>query len=57
MKRGRSGRPPRAVFKIIVQHRISEHLVDGGTFAVGASLIRADACERRPVEGAKIFTV
>ena len=45
------------MFKITVQHRISERLVDGGTFAVGASLIRADACERRSVEGAKIFTV
>ncbi|MCJ2092700.1 MULTISPECIES: hypothetical protein [unclassified Methylobacterium] len=45
------------MFKITVQHRISERLADGGTFAVGASLIRADACERRPAEGAKIFTV
>ncbi|MER2198350.1 MULTISPECIES: hypothetical protein [Methylobacterium] len=36
-------------------HRICERSVDGGTFAVGASLIRADTCERRPVEGAKIF--
>ncbi|WP_075381746.1 hypothetical protein [Methylobacterium phyllosphaerae] len=40
-----------------MQHRIGERLVDDGTFAVGASLIGAAACERRPVEGAKIFTV
>lgn len=40
-----------------MQHRIGERLVDGGTFAVGDSLIGAAACERRPVEGAKIFTV
>jgi len=40
-----------------VQHRIGERLVDGGTFAVGASLTGAAACARRKVEGAKIFTV
>ncbi|AIQ88224.1 MULTISPECIES: hypothetical protein [Methylobacterium] len=40
-----------------MQHRTGERLVDDGTFAVGASLIGATACERRPVEGAKIFTV
>ncbi|MDE4909220.1 hypothetical protein PQI07_00685 [Methylobacterium sp. 092160098-2] len=40
-----------------MQHRTGERLVDDGTFAVCASLIGAAACERRPVEGAKIFTV
>ncbi|WP_139221002.1 hypothetical protein [Methylobacterium brachiatum] len=45
------------MFKIPVPHRIGERLVDGGTFAVGASLIRADTCERRPVEGANSLAV
>jgi hypothetical protein len=43
------------VFKIPVSHRISERSVDGGTFAGGASLTRADTCKRRPVEGANSF--
>ena len=51
---GGDGRP-RAVFKIPMPHRICERSVDGGTFAVGTSLIRADTCERRPVEGANSF--
>ena len=53
---GGFGDLPPAVFKITVQHGVSEGSVDGENFAVGASLILADDCERRPVEGAKLFS-